>query len=311
MKIAKIYTVAAVVAMAAAMSACSDVTTPKLQTPDAAEFKMVTPPLQDQYYKLTPTGTFDLAVNAQPSYGFSAVTQYRVQVAMHLDDFADETKYRELTPVGSGTLVKMTFNDIDLAEAITDILGLTEDDRDSFDLGIIPLYFRGVAFIKGVQQSYVETSNIVSLNNVEPFFSIAKPGGIYVIGNYAGGWISPTTAEQDNLEPYTLYEKEDAIRSKIYFGNIDFAVGGESECIFRFYTALGGWDENSLGAAGGTDSDTPVEFPAFEAGSTLEHGLAATKDSFKFPNYIGALDFEVNLADEANMSAKISAVETN
>lgn len=311
MKIAKIYTVAAVVAMAAATTACSDVTTPKLQIPDAAEFKMVTPPLQDQYYKLTPTGTFDLAVNAQPSYGFSAVTQYRVQVAMHLEDFADETKYRELTPVGSGTLVKMTFNDIDLAEAITDILGLTEDDRDSFNLGIIPLYFRGVAFIKGVEQSYVETSNIVSLNQVETFFSIAKPGALYVIGNYAGSWIAPEAANQEALEPYTLYENEDAIRSKIYFGTIDFGPGGQSTSVFRFYTALTGWDEASVGPKGGSDSDTPVQFPNFVAGSTLEQGLTSTKDSFEFPNYVGTLSFEVNLADEGNMSAKIEAVATN
>ena len=56
---------------------------------------------------------------------------------------------------------------------------------------------------------------------------------------------------------------------------------------------LDGWDRPadfpesqifSLGAAGGTNSDTPVEFPDFKAGEQLTHKLAETKDSFSFPN---------------------------
>ena len=306
MKFAKLYTVLACAAALGTMASCSDVTEPVLQTPDPAQFKLNTPPFQNEYYKLTEDGTFDLTLNGQPSYGFSAVTQYRVQVALAAD-FSNEANYRELTPVGTGTQTRMTFNDLDLAEAICELRGITEESEYT-DLGEQTVYFRGVAFIDGIDRSYVTTSNVVSLNRVQSFFSVAKPGKIYVIGNYAGSWISPEASKAEALEPYTLSEKDDAIRSKVYYGSVEFSDSFEdianNGCIFRFYTALTGWDEDSVGCAGGTDSDTPVEFPEFAAGTTLEHAVAATKDSFKFNNYSGKLEFVVNIN---TMQATITA----
>lgn len=314
MKLTKIYTVVAAAGMLMGMASCQEVTDPKLQTPDAAQFKMVTPALQNEYFELTPDGTINLGVNAQPNYGFSAVTQYRVQVAL-VDDFSKEENYREIQPNGSGTLVNMTISCLYLAEAITDILGI--EDAENFPAAPMKLYFRGVAFIKGVQQSYVTTSNTVSLNNVKAFWAVAKPGEIYCIGNYAGDWISPQAANVEDLEPYTLREKEDAIRSKIYYGTITFA-NAANNCTFRFYTALNGWDNtdeqpmNSVGPTGGNDDDHPVKFADFGAGSQLkDQPLMATKDSFELSNYMGTLSMEVNLADEDNMTATITAVAEN
>lgn len=62
---------------------------------------------------------------------------------------------------------------------------------------------------------------------------------------------------------------------------------------------------NSLGCSGGPNTDTPVEFPGFGAGSTLEHQLAVTNDSFKFNNYTGKLQFVVNVKE---MTVVITAI---
>ncbi len=308
MKINNIYAGLAFVAIAGALASCSDVTEPVYQDPDQASFKMLVPPLQNQYYELTEEGTFNLTLNGQPSYGFSAVTQYRAQVSL-TGKFDSENDYRELVPTGTGTHSAMTLSDLDLAEAICDLRGI-KSKEDYTDAGVQTLYFRGAAFIEGVESSYVTTSNVVTLNKVQSFFSVAKPGSLYVIGNYVGDWISPEEKNVTALEPYTLFEKDDEIRSKHYYGSIyfdpDAVDAGSYNSIFRFYTALTGWEDDSVGAAGGTDSDTPVEFDDFKSGATLEHGLAKTKDSFNLKGYRGGIDMDVNIAE---MKAIFKAID--
>lgn len=305
MKFTKLYTVLAAAVALAGFSACEDVTDPKFHEPDASEFKIYTPSFQNEYYQLTDDGTFDLILNGQPDYGFSAVTQYRADVSL-TEDFAVT---EQITPTGTGTLSRMTFKDSQLAMKINALHGVLKPE-DYVDLGEEKIYFRGVAFIEGVEGSYVTTSNYVTLNRVQNYDKVPMPGVIYVIGNYVGAWIGPTEDNTDALEPYTLSEKKDEIDSKKYYGTIDFQpTNVEEGCIFRFYTKLGGWDENSYGPAGGTDSDTPVEFPDFKAGSVLDHALAATKDSFKFPKYTGKLSFFVDLSDSENPKVTITAVE--
>lgn len=305
MKFAKLYTVLAAAVSLAGLSSCSDVTEPKFQEPDAATFKVNVPPLQNEYYGLTEDGTFNLEVNGQPDYGFSAITQYRAEVSLT----PEFTEFIEISPIGTGTQSKMTFKDSSLAMALCQLDGV-EDEEGYVDMGIRPVYFRGVAFIEGVDKSFVRTSNVVSLNKVQGFFKLPVPGVIYCVGNYVGDWIGPTPDNADALEPYTLSERDDEIDSKKYYGTIDFQpTKVEEGCIFRFYTALGSWDENSYGCADGPDNDTPVEFPDFVAGSVLDHALAKTKDSFKLNNYTGKLDFFVDLSDSNNPKITITAVE--
>lgn len=304
MKFAKIYTVLAAAVALAGFSSCSDVTEPKYHTPDAATFKLYTPSFQNEYYGLTNDGTFELVLNGQPDYGFSAVTQYRAQVSL-TEDFKE---YETLTPTGTGTQSRMVLKDVDLAMALNVLHGVESED-DYVDLGEEKVYFRGAAFINKVDGSFVETSNVVSLNRVQSFFKLPIPGVIYVVGNYVGSWIGPDPSNADALQPYTLSEKEEEIGSNKYYGTIDFQpTNVEEGSIFRFYTALAGWDENSFGPSGGTDSDTPVEFPDFKAGSVLDHGLVKTKDSFKFPNYTGKIEMFVDLSDSSNPVATFTAV---
>ena len=298
MKIAKIFPMIAVAALLAGATACSDVTDPAYHEPDAANFTLNTPPLQDQYFELTPNGTFEIVCNGQPDYGFSAITNYQAEVSL-TPDFAD---YKTLTPTGTGTLSRMTLKCADLAIAMCQLHGTTSDE-DYVDHGIETVYFRGVAFINGVESSYVTTSNVVSLNKVQGYFALPVPGYIFCIGNYAGGWIGPEAGNAEALRPYRVSEKADEIGSKVYYATIDFNSTDvdNNGCIFRFYTELAGWDNTadktvSYGPAGGTDSDTPVEFPDFVTGSTLTHNLVGTKDSFKFNNYKGVLNMVVDFS---------------
>ncbi len=320
MKIAKIYAIGAVALLGAGFAACSDVTDPVFHAPDASKFTLYTPPLQDQYFQLSETGTFELTLNGQPDYGFSAITQYRAEVSL-TPEFT-EGNYRTLTPTGTGTLSKMTLKEYDLAIAINELHGVTSEE-EYVDRGIEKVYFRGVAFISGVDESYVTTNNVVSLNKVQNYFVLAIPASIYCIGNYLGDWIGPVADNAVALAPYTLSENDDAIGSNVFYGTIDFQ---DHAPIFRFYPNLEGWDAPadwsgdgktgaayffSMGAAGGENNDTPVPFPDFVAGTTLTHNVAQTKDSFSFPNYTGVVIMTVDLSgdDQANYAATFSTPE--
>ena len=79
MKFAKLYTVLAAAVAIAGFSSCSENTDPQYHEPNAASFKIYTPSFQNDYYELTDNGTFDITLNGQPDYGFSAVTQYRLR----------------------------------------------------------------------------------------------------------------------------------------------------------------------------------------------------------------------------------------
>lgn len=295
MKFSKIISLAALGAMMVTAS-CSDVTDPTLGTPDAALFKLNTPPLQNQYFELHEGGTIEIVANGQPSYGVSVLAQYRAEVSL-TEDFKD---FKTITPLGTGTQSRMILKQEDIAAAMCQLHGVTSDE-DYVDHGIEKIYFRGVAFVSGVEESYVTTSNVVSLNRVQGYFALPQGNFIFCIGSYLGDWIGPDPDQATNLRPYRVTEHTDAIGSNIFYASIDFQ---ENDIIFRYYTALEGWDKNSLGATGGNDDDNPVEFPDFVAGSTLKTPLMATKDSFKFPNYKGVVNMVVDLsvADSPNVT---------
>lgn len=320
MKIAKIYAIGAIALVGAGFAACSDVTDPVFHAPDASKFTLFTPPLQDQYFQLSENGTFELTLSGQPDYGFSAITQYRADVSL-TPEFT-EGNYRTLTPTGTGTLSRMTLKEKDLAIAINELHGVESED-DYQDKGIEKVYFRGAAFINGVEESYVTTTNVVSLNKVQNYFVLAIPGSIYCIGNYLTDWVGPTADNAEALIPYMVTEADDAIGSNVFYATIDFQ---ENAPIFRFYTNLEGWDAPAewsgdgktgaahfftMGAAGGENADKPVPFPDFVAGATLTHNVAETKDSFSFPNYTGVVKMVVDLSgdDTANYAATFSTPE--
>ncbi len=288
MKFAKLYTVLACAAAVAGFSACSDVTDPQYHKPDADSFSLNIPVMANQYLELTEEGTFEIVAASQPDYGFSAVTNYRIDVAL-TPDFAD---FRQLTPANNGgTLARMEFKSADLAANLCDLDGV-KSKEDYVDMGIRPVYVRGVAFIDGIDDSYIVSKNYVTLEKVQGYFTIYSPGKIYVIGNTAGEgvqWTEPSEGNEVTLQVVTLSEKEDQINSKIYYGTIDF---GTNNPMFRFYTKLDGWDGSSFGPI---PEEKNVDFD-FDGSAPLTNELVSGKSNFNFPNYKGALEFVVDMS---------------
>jgi hypothetical protein len=271
-------------AMVAAMvgfTSCEDDKEPVIQTP--TEFKLLEPALQNQYLKLEEGNTIDIYCN-QPNYGVSLLTNYILEAAVD-PSFAN---YVELEPT-TAYQTKITVKAEDLAIALCKLNGYEkEEDWDS--PAATKVYFKAVAWVDGVESSRIESSNYVSLNKVEYYFAVPQPGIIWVVGDVTA-W---NVADPVSMAPYQLKEADDAIGSKIYRGTLNIGASPT----FRFYTNMdGNWDTGSIGAAGGTNSDTPVEFPnAFAGGAAFDGGLANTKDSFKFPNWQGGeIAFVVDL----------------
>ena len=132
----------------------------------------------------------------------------------------------------------MTIKDADLAVALCELHGVT-DESNYEDKGIQKVYFRGQAFISGIEETEVLTSNVVSLNKVQGYFALKLPKYIFCIGNYLTDWIGPEAANAEKLIPYRVTENDDEIDSNIFHATIDFQ---ENAPIFRFYMGLDGWD---------------------------------------------------------------------
>ena len=72
--------------------------------------------------------------------------------------------------------------------------------------------------------------------------AIKSPGYIYLVGNVTD-WQTPNAGNTEFYSAYRLFEKDDAIGSKVYYGTFELPAGAQ----FRFYRALTGWDADSMG----------------------------------------------------------------
>lgn len=204
-------------------------------------FEMNEPVLADQYLDLNDGGTYTLTAKAQPDYGYSAITQYTA-IASLTPDFTESIELKNI----NATQSYMTFSCDALALAICQLQGIeTEDDWAEKVTGepITKVYFRGVAEIAGVEGSRIESSNVVSLNNVRYYFAVPTPGYIYLVGSFTG-WTEPKADNAAQYKNWRLFEPANAIGSEVYSGVFDIPAG---EIAFRIYTDLEGWAKNSWG----------------------------------------------------------------
>lgn len=250
-------------------TSCEQDTEPVYHAPTT--FELNTPALQDQYIELTPDGTFDLVAKAQPDYGYSAVTEYGCIVSL-TPDFAET---REFT---SGVQSRMTFKSADLAVAICELKGI-ESEEDYVDEDPIPVYFKGTAQINGIEGSRIVSSNYVVLNHVKYYFAVPVPGYIYLVGN-PEGWAGPNEGNAEHYAPWRLWEADNAIGSQIYTGQFTMPAAP----MFRFYTALTGWDADSYGAQ---VDDNPIDFELQDG--VFESPMVKGKGSFSFPSFAGGV----------------------
>lgn len=263
------------------------------------EFKLNVPPFASQIYELA-EGNEILITCSQPDYGYSAVTNYSIEVSLTPD-------FNVCEPIKSidGTQAAMRFKDVDFATAINVLFDIKDEETWAAHVAENPslttkLYVRAVASLPNIEDSEIRSGNSFEMTNVKYFYSVPQPGVIYVIGNYQGAWIAPQEANAELLAPYTLSEPADAIGSKIYSGTIEFQV--EDDAIFRFYTELTDWDGGaSWGCASGDGSDKPYDC-TFNSDNEYEGTVAEGKTSFQFTG-IGKpfkIEMTVNMNDGVN-----------
>lgn len=306
-KLSYIFTLLAV---ALGLSSCETDRDPVFTPATSASFEMLTPVFADQFYELSADGTLILTCKSQPSYGAPiAPITYGVEVSLtgEFNDAVLDAEGEVVTPAtyvevkANNTNSVMTISEKKLTQAYCKLKGYTEDDEGKVAFDVVPLYFRGMCMPATPDTEFnlanrVVSSNIISLNKVLPYFSLAQPGYIYLVGQPAG-WAPPMEDNADVYEKWKLYEKADEIESKIYYGQFEINAG---DAMFRFYTALTGWDSDSYGSQA---DDNPVSCNYEDK----EFGLVKGKGSYDFSTWPGGLMYlRVNMND---MTVTVSQTE--
>lgn len=278
-----------------ATSSCKQNTEPRYQ--EATKFELNTPAMAQQYYQLTPDGVIDLNWS-QPDWGFAAVASYTVQMALN-PDFT--------TPAVEGAepffTIDQTFTGCSAAVSMEKVaIGLCslkniKKEEQYVDEPAGKVYFRVVGEIPQVAGSTI-TSNVICLDQVKGYCAVQSPGKIYLVGA-PEGWKGPDASAADHYADWALYEADDAIGSKIYHGVFEVPAGN---AMFRFYTALTGWDADSYGSQA---DDNPIDY-AFTEGEFIGN-IVKGKGSYNFPDWAGGkMDITV---DMNTMKVTIKAVE--
>ena len=289
----KISIIMATAAVALGFASCSQDRDPVYQTPTS--FVLNTPAMENQYIELTEGNTLEL-VCSQPDYGYSAVANYSAEMSL-TEDF--ET-FEAITPTNDH-LARMTFKQEDIALGLCKLLNVASEDafNEKYPDGMPfeKIYFRALCQLEGVGNSLIY-SNVVSYNYVKGYMAVAVPGYIYLVGS-PEGWAGPDEANAAHYAPWRLFEPDNAIGSKVYSATFDLPASP----MFRFYTALTGWDADSYGTQ---EEDNPIDYPEFTGESSETLNLVKGKGSFNFPNFMGGtVTIVVNMSDPSNMTVEL------
>ncbi len=276
----------AMAAVALGFSSCEEDRDPVYQNPTT--FVANTPEMAAQYIALTAGENLELTCS-QPDYGYSAVCQYSAEVSLT----ADFAEYKELEAVDASQ-ARIQLKQDAIATAMCELHGFTAETY--VDNGPEVIYLRAVCQVKGIESSLIK-SNVVSYNQVQGYFAIPTPGFIYLVGQ-PEGWAGPTEGNAAHYAEWRLFESKGAIGSKIYHGVFNVNAG---EAMFRFYSALTGWDADSYGSQ---VDDNPIEFDY--AAGTFETEIIKGKGAFSFPNWPGGeMTISVDMSDPDNMRLTI------
>jgi hypothetical protein len=104
--------------------------------------------------------------------------------------------------------------------------------------------------------------------------AVATPRYIYLVGS-PEGWAGPT---EDQAEHYANWRLVDKTESGVYTGTFDMPAAP----MFRFYTALTGWDADSYGSQ---EDDNPIDYSITDG--SFNGSLVKGKGSFNFPDWPG------------------------
>lgn len=297
------FFMACAAALVAGLTSCSQDRDPVYQTP--TKFVLNEPVMQDEYIELSQAedATIEL-VASQPDYGYAATGRYSALVSL-TPDFA---KSYEVASLGTtGNTPRFQISQFDLSIALCNLMGLKAEDEATATFDYIPVYVKAISRLQNVESSYIE-SNAVQFNHILPFFAVASPKCIYLVGNVSEWKVSEANAAEI-YENWRLWDEvgADGKNTNIYKGSfhIENTTDGGSYT-FRFYSQLGDWDVGSIGSQ---SADSPMEFPDFTGAEGTSFGGKAVsgKGSWCFPNMVaGDYEFTVNMAKEGNWTITVA-----
>jgi len=166
--------------------------------------------------------------------------------------------------------------------------------EDYVDQGYREVALRVYASINTSMKAEIEgtgilSDNYVTFKHMAAYNAIKSPGYIYLVGNCTD-WQTPNAGNTEHYSTWRLFEKDDAIGSKVYYGTFDLPAG---DLQFRFYRALTGWDADSMGPQV-DDAGVPSEF----AGNVFEGSILTNKakGTWLFSGFAGGtVDITVDL----------------
>lgn len=264
------YMLLGLLGIMATVSSCTETKdeNPTLQKP--TKFEVNTPAFVNQTYELSEGGVMEITCS-QPDYGCAVIVNYTAQVSM-TPDFAD---FREIAPV-EPTKAAMQIPDADIAIAMCALNGIKGADDWNPDDDVQTVYLRVKASISGVE-GYDITSEPIEIKSVKYYLAVKSPAYIYLVGS-PEGWKGPSDDQLEHYIPWRLYESQDAIGSNVFYGTFELPEAP----VFRFYTALTGWDKDSYGSQEG---DNPIDYEFVNG--RFEGTLVKGKGSFQFPKFTG------------------------
>lgn len=231
-------------------------------------------------------------------YNITTVVDFQLQVAKSVDDFKTwdnllaqsigngnaETDFVDSEGLPYATFVSGTYTSPsftvpgeDFCDAINAVYGFETQEEASAEP--VQVAYRAYAWVPNVEYSFI-FSNPVTLSQVQSYLPIRGARKIYVIGK-CQGW---------DINSEAMFVSETDPGSNIYTGSINVAAG---EFMFRFYTALGDWETNSLGSQ---EEDNPIDI---EVSDNMYSGpVVSGKGSWSYPDWEGgSVDIELNLND--------------
>lgn len=265
-------------------TACDADDDPVWQVPTPGSFVLNTPPMADETFVFTEGD--DQAIEftvSQPNYGFIASVTYGIQVDIDEQYKAKDENGQVMhtDPVTIApeqpTPAKIVVSSQQIAEALCELRGI--ESKDAWvQIDPIPVKVRATAIVGDIEKTYIE-SNWITLKAVQGWDAIKEPGFIYFVGA-AEGWKGPEGVNKGHYDDWRLFEKRSEIGSKVYWAVFDIPA---DKAMFRFYTALTGWDADSYGSQ---TEDNPVDVE-FDADGIMQSDLVKGKGSFNFPDWEG------------------------
>lgn len=288
------YILFSFISLVLATASCSGLEeeNPVIQTP--TKLVLNTPATANQYVDLgydKDAGTVNFTCS-QTDYGFAASANYYMQVSLD-ESFSN---FEELAT--SYTSCNMNVKASEIAEAVCKLRGIKSEETYT-DEPARKVFFRVRSQILKYEDTSI-LSNVVAMEKVKGYFALRLPGYIYLVGA-PEGWVGPSEDQKAHYSEWQLLESDNAIGSKVYYGEFDIPTG---KFQFRFYTALTGWDKDSYGIQ---EADATLDIKMTDG--IYDGKIVKGKGSYQIPDWPGGkVKITVNMSNDSKMTVKFEKV---